>query len=165
MPTTRPMLARLFVVHHAIAEGRTPSLRDLAELCEVDPRTIKRDLRTLREMYHAPLIYCAASHGYRYTSHFTLDNVNFSEGELLTLCLMRTFAGALHNTHLAARMDGLFGKLQALLPEPAQGMMHEVDGAVSYLPDPAPPEDVAQCIVFNDLLRAIEENRQVSKHA
>lgn len=60
-------LARLQHIHEAISSGRCPSVRDLEESTGRTPRTIKRDLRAMREDFHAPLVYDYQRKGFRYT--------------------------------------------------------------------------------------------------
>ncbi|MHB9132899.1 MAG: helix-turn-helix transcriptional regulator [Armatimonadota bacterium] len=161
MPSSRPSLARLLHIHHAISDGGHPSITKLASACEVDERTIKRDLKVLREEFDAPLEHSREHGGYYYTRGFAIDSLQLTEGEELALCMTMTMAGALRHTHLASRMRQVMRKLQVLLPEPTRSAFEEHGLLVSCLADPAPPESVQTAIIFNDLLRAIEDHHQV----
>jgi predicted DNA-binding transcriptional regulator YafY len=60
-------LARLQHLHTEISGGHCPSVQDLAESTGYHRRTIKRDVKTLREDFKAPLLYDHKRKGYRYT--------------------------------------------------------------------------------------------------
>lgn len=160
MSSTRPSLVRLFKIHQAIAEKKYPSADDLAALCEVNARTIKRDVSMLRDDFGAPVIYSRRQQGYYYTREFTLTNLPLSEGELLALCMTRAMTEMFRNTHFAPAIQRALLKLQVLLPETAQLALADTSTPITYLHDPAPPESVETCIHFNDLLRAVDEHRQ-----
>ena len=59
-------LARLQQLHEEISAGRCPSVRDLAASANRNPRTIKRDVKALREDFKAPLVYDRQRKGFRY---------------------------------------------------------------------------------------------------
>jgi predicted DNA-binding transcriptional regulator YafY len=50
-------LARLQHIHQELSTGRCPSVRDLAARVYRNPRTIKRDVKALRDDFQAPLVY------------------------------------------------------------------------------------------------------------
>lgn len=159
MTTSRPSLARLFVIHQALAGGSHPSLDELAALCEVTARTVKRDLQSLRYDFAAPLRYVRAHGGYGYATPFNLTAPPLSEGELLSLCLVITLAPALRQTPFAPALQRSLQKLRLMLPEPYQAVVDE-DPLISALPDAAPPPRIEAAIHFNTLLQAIERRRQ-----
>lgn len=161
MSSTRPSLARMMLIHQAIAGRRYPSLDDLALLCQVHPRTIKRDLRTLREEFDAPVCYAREEQGFYYTNDFTLATPPLTEGEILALSMMSTFSSVLENTPFAPAVHRALQKLLVMLPEEAQQIVIQDGLIVSSLPDPAPPEKVETAIFFNQLLHAIDRNRRV----
>lgn len=163
MPATRHSLVRVFQIHRLITERHYPSLDDLAEQCGVNPRTVKRDLRTLREEFAAPLAHDRTKGGYYYAHPFNLDALPLSEGELLAVCMLRTLVdGAFRNTHLAPAVRGALEKLQILLPETVQtAFADDAHGSIAYFPDPSPPENAETCATFKALMTAILEHRPV----
>ncbi len=161
MPSTRPSLARMMLIHQAIAGKRYPSLDDLAHLCQVHPRTIKRDLRALREEFDAPVVYAREEQGFYYTNDFTLATPPLTEGEILALSMMSTFSSVLANTPFAPAVTRALEKLLVMLPEEAQQIVLQDGLLVSNLPDPAPPAQVQTAIHFNVLLHAIDRNQRV----
>jgi predicted DNA-binding transcriptional regulator YafY len=50
-------LARLQQLHEEISSGRCPSLQNLAVCTDRTSRTIKRDIKALRQDFKAPLVY------------------------------------------------------------------------------------------------------------
>jgi predicted DNA-binding transcriptional regulator YafY len=87
LASTRPTLVRLLRIHHAIASEAYPWLEALAGSCEVHPRTLKRDLKLLRDEFGAPIEYSRERQGYHYTTEFTLVPAPFHERELLALSI------------------------------------------------------------------------------
>ena len=61
-------LARLQQLHEEISSGRCPSVQDLAVSTGRTSRTIKRDVKALRQDFKAPLVYDRQRKGYRYTA-------------------------------------------------------------------------------------------------
>ena len=94
MSTTRPSLTRLMKIHQAIADKTNPTASRLAQLCGVTARTIKRDLRLLREEFGAPL-QAKRGQGYWYAREFSLSGLPLTEGELLALCMMTSLTDTL----------------------------------------------------------------------
>ena len=52
------LLMRYFQVSKLLQGRQYPALEDFTKKCEVSTRTIKRDLRVLREEFGAPIEYC-----------------------------------------------------------------------------------------------------------
>src|SRR6266545_3747308 len=72
-------LARLQQIHEAISTGHCPSVQDLAAHTDRNPRTIKRDVKALREDFKAPLMYDRQHKGFRYAEPgWQLPPVRFS---------------------------------------------------------------------------------------
>jgi predicted DNA-binding transcriptional regulator YafY len=63
-------LARLQHIHTEISSGRCPSVRDLQESTGCNPRTIKRDVKALREAFKAPLVYSELTPGSHNAHHY-----------------------------------------------------------------------------------------------
>lgn len=161
MPTTRPSLVRLLKIHQMIAAKTNPTIVELAVQCGVTARTIKRDLRLLREEFGAPLAVERRGQGYGYTREFSLSELPLSEGELLALCMITSLTDTLRDTPFAPAVRRALHKLQLLLPEPAKNLLDDACPSISHRPDPAPPERAETAVHFNALLHAIEERRQV----
>jgi predicted DNA-binding transcriptional regulator YafY len=161
MSTTRPSLSRLFLIHQTINAREYPSLETLATLCAITERTLKRDLKLLRDEFGAPLAYSRERSGYWYTAPFSLSAPPLSEGELLALCLTLTLAPAMGQTPFAPALQRSLQKLRAMLPEPYQNVLVDDGPFISTLSEAMPPARVETAIHFNTLLQAIELHRQV----
>ena len=59
-------LARLQQLHEEISSSRCPSIQDLAVSTDRTSRTIKRDVKALRQDFKAPLVYDRQRKGFRY---------------------------------------------------------------------------------------------------
>ena len=161
MALTRPMFVRLLQIHQAIGQGTYPTLEGLARLCEVDPRTVKRDLKLLREEFNAPLGYSRRHAGYCYERPFSLVAAPFHEQELFALSVVIDVAHALRNTPFADAIRNALEKLRLMMPSAAPGTHAEQTGAIAYVPDPTLPEQTQAAIHFNQLLDATNSHRQV----
>ena len=161
MASTRPSLMRLLRIHQSLSLRRYPSLVNLAEMCGTHPRTLKRDLRVLREEFNAPLAYCRPRGGYHYTRPFSLAPPPFDERELLALSVAVEVAGAFRNTPFAEAVREALEKLRMMMPGAEQFAFDDAGGAITYVADPAPPERVETVLHFSDLWRAVHEHRQV----
>jgi len=64
---TRFALQRLAMLDQAIRAGELPNAATLARKREVSPRTIRRDVESLRDRLKAPLDFDARRNGYVYT--------------------------------------------------------------------------------------------------
>src|SRR2546421_9161304 len=110
-------LARLQHIHAEISSGRCPSVRDLQESTCRNPRTIKRDVKALREDFQAPLVYDRQRKGFRYTEPgWQLPPVRFSEGELLAFFTAHHVMHALAQKPEATLLQHALAKLATFLP-------------------------------------------------
>lgn len=108
---------RLDLIHKEISAGRYPSLRSLAEILERNERTVKRDLRVLRDQMGAPIIFDRERGGFRYQEPgWQLPPVNFNEGELLAFFTAEHALRATGHTPEAILLRAALAKLAAFLP-------------------------------------------------
>jgi predicted DNA-binding transcriptional regulator YafY len=110
-------LARLQQLHEEISGGHCPSLQDLAVSTGRTARTIKRDVRALREDFKAPLLYDRQRKGFRYTEPgWQLPPARFSEGELLAFFTAHHVMHALAQKPEATLLQNALAKLATFLP-------------------------------------------------
>ncbi len=70
----------------ALRAHRWPDDKVLAQEFEVDPRTIRRDLESMRDQLRAPIAFDRDRRGYRYSEPtFRLHSSLVTEGELTAL--------------------------------------------------------------------------------
>lgn len=108
---------RLDLIHREISAGRFPTLRSLAELLERNERTVKRDLRVLREQFGAPIVFDRERGGFRYRDPgWELPPVRFNEGELLAFFTAEHALRATGHAPEAILLRAALAKLTAFLP-------------------------------------------------
>ncbi|MGI9105913.1 MAG: helix-turn-helix transcriptional regulator [Pyrinomonadaceae bacterium] len=109
--------ARLDLIHREVSAGRYPTLRSLAALLERNERTIKRDLRVLRDQMGAPVVFDRERGGFRYQEPgWELPPVKFNEGELLAFFTAEQALRATGHTPEAILLRAALAKLAAFLP-------------------------------------------------
>jgi predicted DNA-binding transcriptional regulator YafY len=109
--TRRPM-HRIYEIHARIRSGSLPNCSTLAEMLEVDRKTIQRDISFMRDALGLPLVYCDDLHGYRYdgdVSDFPVFEI--SAEELATLFFTRTALNGIRGTRLADALGSAFAKI------------------------------------------------------
>lgn len=110
-------LVRLTTIHQEIASGRFPSACQLAEILEVNERTVKRDLDVLRNEFNAPLKYERQKKGYRFTVEgWSLPLQKITEGELLSFFIAENALRLTGHTPEALQLKASLAKIAALLP-------------------------------------------------
>jgi predicted DNA-binding transcriptional regulator YafY len=114
----RPPLERLARIDCEIRKGDRPNASTLAEILEVHPRTIHRDVEFLRDRLHAPVLYDPQRYGYYYTDpSFALPLVRITDGECVALFLAERLLQQYRNTPFAPCIASLFQKVTRFLPD------------------------------------------------
>jgi predicted DNA-binding transcriptional regulator YafY len=128
---------RLQRIHEIIGSDCCLSVRDLAERVERHPRTIKRDLKMLREDFNAPLIYDRHRKGFRYTAPgWQLPPARFREGELLAFFTAHHVLQAIGQKPEAILLQNALAKLAAFLPEHVAFSPTMVSSVLTFQPMP-----------------------------
>jgi len=163
MANHRTEISRLLKIHHAIASGERPTVAELAELCGVGPRSIKRDIAVLKAEFHAPIAVSRTKgeKGYFYERPFRLAPEPFSDQELLALSMALQIAETFYASPFIPAIKGALEKLRHVQIDAGCQATNELAGHVSLMAEPAPPESIKDTIHFNDLLKAISQRRQV----
>lgn len=162
MANHRLEISRLLKIHATIASGERPTVAELAERCEVGPRTIKRDITMLKQELNAPICVSRTrgEEGYYYERPFRLAPEPFTDQEVLALSVALQVADTFRNMLFVPAIKGALQKLRQMQVE-ADRQISEMSGHISLMAEPAPREDVQTTIHFNELLKAIEQCRQV----
>ena len=110
--TGRDLLARLWIIHLMLLENRPkpPTYKDFADAVDISPRSVRRDVDTMRYTLCLPIQRCPRG-GFRYTRR----NVAFaaaaiSSGEFLALHVAARMLGA--HAEAAGLGDGVRGALR-----------------------------------------------------
>lgn len=101
-------IVRLFKILNAIQARPGISASELAERCETTERTIYRDLNVLSSF--APIMNEGYSKGYRFTGHFALYPLDFTEQESLVFSMLPSL---LDSRALPPGFDSAYDKVMA----------------------------------------------------
>jgi predicted DNA-binding transcriptional regulator YafY len=153
-------LSRLQEIHREIAAGRCPTARALAARLERSERTIKRDLRFMRDQLGAPLHYDRARRGWRYREPgWALPPQRFDEGELLAFFTAAEVLRATGHAPEAVLLRAALAKLAAFLPAEVSVNLATLGDALTFQP---PPHVSVEPATLQTLARAAAERRTVS---
>ncbi len=147
---------RLFQLMSALRRLPSPvTAARLAEETGVSPRTLYRDIDTLREL--GAVIDGEAGFGYRLIEDAHLPPLGFDDEELEALILGLREVAAVADPALAESAESALAKLRARLPErQAHRLRHAVLNAHRFAPPPRPTIDARA------LRRACWDEEQVS---
>ena len=153
-------LSRLKLIHEEISAGRHPTVRSLARLLERSERTVKRDLREMRDQHGAPLIFDRKRGGFRYGRQgWTLPPYNFDEGELLAFFTAEHTLRATGHTPEAILLRAALAKLAAFLPPEVNVNAATLGEALTFQPI---PHVLVEPATLQTLARAAAERRTIS---
>lgn len=153
-------LSRLKLIHEEISAGRYPTVRSLANLLERSPRTVKRDLREMRDQHGAPLIHDRKHGGFRYGKPgWTLPPYNFDEGEMLAFFTAEHTLRATGHQPEAVLLRAALAKLATFLPAEVNVNLATLGQALTFQPI---PHVTVNPNILQALARAAAERRTVS---
>lgn len=134
---------RLFQLMQTLRSLPPPATAtQLADLLEVTPRTIYRDIEALRGL--GAVIDGASGFGYTLVEDATLPPLSFDDDELEALVFGLREVSEVGDDTLAQAANSALAKLRARLPpSQAHRLEHAVLNAVSYRPLPEPGIDAA----------------------
>lgn len=149
----RPPLERMLRIHQAIAGGRFPNARALAEELEVSPKSIQRDLDFMRDRLGLPLAYDGRRWGYFYTEDVrAFPTLQITEGELFALLVAEKALQQYRGTHFEEPLLSALRKLSAGLPETVSVHWADWERAISFR---TRAEPVLNLEVFDVLAKAL----------
>ncbi len=121
-----------------------------------DTRTWKRDIEWLRDQ-GAPIEYDARRHGYFYSDEsFNLPALSLSEGDLLAILVADRALSSYRNSPFYERMQQVFTRLAAFLPDRVSVHSSELAGNLSVIAEPV--TEINQQ-VWDTLQRCLNEER------
>jgi len=152
-------LSRLKLIHEEISAGRYPTVESLAKLLERSPRTVKRDLREMRDQHDAPLIHDRKRGGFRYGKQgWSLPPYNFDEGELLAFFTAEYALRATGHAPEAILLRAALSKLAAFLPPEINVNAVTLGEALTFQPL---PHVMVEPTTLQALARAAAERRTI----
>ncbi len=124
---------RLNLIDQEIRRGCYPSPQALADLLEINVRTVFRDVKTLRDDFGAPVKFDSGKNGYYYNEPtWNLPAILFTEKELLALLIARNaitqFTGDPYGEHLRQA----FEKIVKFLPRDEALNLGEIEEMYSF---------------------------------
>ena len=126
--------ARLHDLIRLLESRGALSVAEMVEHTAVTRRTLYRDLAALEEAGY-PLVKerCESGHSlYRFLTGFKkIPPIHFSLEELMTLRLCRSMLGSLEGTLFQEQLDGLLGRIHAVLPPRGAAHLERIAQAVS----------------------------------
>jgi predicted DNA-binding transcriptional regulator YafY len=156
---SRPPLERFAIIDQAIRSHKWPNAHKLAKTLEVTVRTVRRDLRFLRDRLHAPIAYDASHQGFYYTDdHFTLPGLAITEGEYLALFLAERLLQQYRGTSFAGDIGRLFRKVTDRMTESITIDLSQLHESVSFRQQATDASDVK---VFEQLHCAVRQGRRL----
>lgn len=155
----RPTLRRLIIIDRELRNCTYPTADRLAELTEVDTKTIRRDLDLLRDDYRAPIEFNRARKGWEYTCKtYRLPAMVTTEGELLAMFLASQTLGHATGTPYEEDLRRAVQKLADLLPDEISFRWQTVTQAHSFRQTVTTQHDLE---VFRQLADAVLHRRQL----
>jgi predicted DNA-binding transcriptional regulator YafY len=156
---SRRLKARLAEVYQAIRTDDHPNANTLARRFEVTPRTVKRDIETLRDHFNVAIEYHPVHHGY-YLLHPEkgFPDGPFSEAEIFAVFVARQFLAAHRGTAIEQILSEGFHRLELRLDGEQRYYLGDLAQLISFRP-PAPEELGAE--LFRQLTDALRRRREV----
>ncbi len=161
-PRTRRPMHRIYEIHARIRSGALPNCSTLAQMLEVDRKTIQRDISFMRDALGLPLVYCDDLHGYRYdgdVSDFPVFEI--SAEELATLFFTRNALHGIRDTRLAEALSATFAKITRSLLGKIEFTWADLDAAFSHK---SVQQDPGQIKCFGQLAKAILDQSETVFH-
>ncbi len=132
---SRGVLVRVMWIDREIRAGRYPNTESLEILLKVDERTIRRDIKFMRERLEAPLGFDRRRNGYYYTEPtYRLPYFQLREGELLAIFVADQLLRQFHGTPFEADIDRTLKKLAEMLPDEMSIRLDSIADFLSVLP-------------------------------
>ena len=151
---------RLLLIDKAVRSGKYLNTNKLADLAEVNPRTIQRDIEYMRDMFGAPLEYDPVHRGYYYTEeNYFMKGVPLTEGELFSIALFDQLLDQYRNTPLEGALRTIFSKIVQCLPDNISADTGFLSSQLTFIPDQAGKINLN---VFQTIFNALQKKRTIS---
>lgn len=159
-PAKRSLLVRLYCLAQEIQRGSFPNVERLANLLEVNRRTVYRYLEMLKDDFGAPIAFDRQRGGYFFTEHWTFPFPELTEGEVLSLFVLVSVLKQFANTPLETSLQSLRKKLEKFLPAPFKTAPEHLAMMLSpFVSVLRPRVEVGK--VFGTLFEAIQRRKRV----
>lgn len=161
----RKMLPRIYRIFSLIKERKYISLEEITNIISYEygktsVRTIKRDIRTLKDDFRMPISYSRAHGGYYLYDKAEFPFPKLTEGEVFSLLITANMLRQFRDTPLEKDFETLQRKLEFFLQESSVISSESMEKALSIpFAFIKPKVDVKDR--FEKILKAIRERRRV----
>jgi predicted DNA-binding transcriptional regulator YafY len=139
----RPQLRRLQLIHEELRKDRFPTVERLAQMLEVNPRTIRRDLEFLQLHWNAPAAYCKQRNGWHYTDlSFSLSAQQITRDQLLALFVAQQSLNQNRASPWAPLLARAVDVISASVPEMASVVRADAQQTHSFRQTSVPAESI-----------------------
>jgi len=151
---TKNIIYRICNIDKEIKSGKFPNKKTLSIKCEVNTKTIQRDIQYLKEHYDAPIAYSYKRKGFYYTKPFSINPIELSESDFFILAVIDKVLAQYKNCPFEKQIIKFYEKLKFLFDEKISFHIEEIDDLISYKLGPI--SDINKNI-FDKLEQAIRE--------
>ena len=156
---TKSQLLRVMELDRQIRAGKYPNCLTFSVDWEVSQKTIQRDIDYLRDQQGAPIEYDRERKGFYYTDpSWYLPALSLHEGELLALLMGIEALHGLHGTPMAQQLEGMFNKLNQMLPDTISIAPEMLFQEFSIVSAPSRAVDIE---TWKGVVRALTHRRQL----
>lgn len=162
-PLDRHNYLRIYAIDRMIRDGAYPNVTSLAERFELSPRTIERDIESMRDFLGAPLEYSRKRKGYYYTSlDFNLPSLSLTEGELVAVFLWQKVLSHYRGTPFEEVVRQAFMKICLCLQEEVSVDLSFLEHAISFDVELERGEEKVILEIYRQVERALRERQSLS---
>jgi predicted DNA-binding transcriptional regulator YafY len=155
----RPQLRRLQLIDLELRRNRYPTASKLAELLEVNLRTVQRDIAFMQSQWNAPIAFSKKHNGWFYASQsFSLPSQQLTKDQLLAMFVAQQSLQQNPSSPLNDSLSRAVDALAGLLPE-ISSIVRTESKATHSIRQTALPFESAQS--FTELTRAILEKHSI----
>jgi len=152
---TRPPILRLHKLKSLILEGNFPNCNTLANLLEVHPKTIQRDIHFMQNEMSLPLEYHPQKFGYHFTGPVAWNgSLDVTEGELVAILIAQKALQQHRGTVFEKPLLSACRKIEEALSGMVSLNLSDLDEAFSFKETGAPELDVE---MFEKVGKAVRE--------
>lgn len=124
-------------IREGMRRGVLANCTAMAAEYEVSTKSILRDIDYLKNQRDAPIAYDPQQRGYYYTEdNFALPAISLNESDLFAICIAEKALKQHEDTPIYRKLQGVFKKIEASLPEKVSIQPQWVESRLSVLPEP-----------------------------
>jgi predicted DNA-binding transcriptional regulator YafY len=159
MKRSKTQAERLLDLDRRLRNAEYPNCSSFAAHWEVSTKTVQRDLDFLKDRMGAPIEYDPVQRGFCYTeSTFMLPAVQMNEGEMVSLLIGSRALQSFQGTPMAAKIEAIFDKLSALLPDNITLRPEELYSRFSFT---APPSMPISPVIWKKVIQGLLTQRML----